>query len=160
MRSVGPGRAGSIRGILLLGWIVIAVPACTGYPGARTDGAPSPGTITAVAAYTAAVHGDTALIDVREPDEIQRGAPDRTAARITYRLDRTRDAQFVDQTLLAVADNRSASVTLVCASGVRSAAARDLLLRHGFTDVKSLDGGFQAWRASRLPSTPQAPSGS
>jgi rhodanese-related sulfurtransferase len=156
MRSVDRARTSLPRTILLLGSIAIAVPACTGDASAPMDDARSSSTITAVAAYTAVMHGDTELIDIREPNEIRQGAPDRAASHITYRLDRSRDARFVDEIVHETGGRRSASITLICATGVRSAAARDLLLQHGFTNVKSLDGGFRAWRAARLPDALQA----
>ncbi len=42
-------------------------------------------------------------------------------------------------------------VLLYCASGRRSAAAREFLIRKGFKDVKDLDGGIQAWTAEGKP---------
>ena len=41
--------------------------------------------------------------------------------------------------------DKSKPVLLYCASGSRSAAAREFLTEHGFTDVMDLDGGIGAW---------------
>jgi rhodanese-related sulfurtransferase len=112
----------------------------------------SPRGVSAAEAHAAAVRGDTFLIDVREPYEIARGAPEGTGAEIPYRLDGSRNDQFVSEVTLAVAGHRLSDITLICARGVRSAAARDLLSRHGFSNVKSLVGGFAAWRSSGMPS--------
>ena len=85
--------------------------------------------ITARDAYTAEVRHQTSLIDVREPYEVRRGAPTGTFARIPYRLDGTGDDQFVAAVIKAVDGNRASDITLICATGVRSAAARDVLIR-------------------------------
>jgi rhodanese-related sulfurtransferase len=110
------------------------------------------GAVSAAEAHAAVVRGDTFLIDVREPFEIARGAPEGTRAEISYRLDGSRNDQFVSEVTRAIAGHRSSDITLICARGVRSAAARDLLSRHGFSNVKSLVGGFAAWRSSGMPS--------
>jgi thiosulfate sulfurtransferase len=150
MRFGASNSTRTLAGIVFFGGIMLALASCS----APLGGPSAPGTITATAAYSAATQGDAILIDVREADEIERGAPEATAARIAYRLDRSRDAKFVDETLMTVASDRTTRIILMCASGVRSAAARDLLLTQGFTDVESLDGGFRSWQASRLPTTP------
>jgi rhodanese-related sulfurtransferase len=42
--------------------------------------------------------------------------------------------------------DRSTSIVMYCASGVRSSVAASLLRRHGFADVSDLRGGVVAWR--------------
>lgn len=111
----------------------------------------NPAVISAPDAYLAAVRGQTLLIDVRESYEIKGGAPAGTLARISYRLDRSRDHAFVAEITGVAAGEKWTNLTLFCATGVRSAAARELLLMNGFTSVKSLAGGFEAWRDSSLP---------
>ena len=155
MWSRSAGYLKALATLAVMGWMAVSVIACSSRPGVRVDGMVPAGTTTAHAAYSAAVHGETTLIDVREPDEILRGAPASTAARIPYRLDGSRNIQFVETVLQTVTANRSANITLICAVGTRSAAARDLLIQHGFIDVKSLEGGFQRWRASGFPSISQ-----
>ncbi len=41
-------------------------------------------------------------------------------------------------------------VLLYCASGRRSANAKDYLIEQGFTDVVDLEGGISAWRSSGM----------
>jgi rhodanese-related sulfurtransferase len=121
-------------------------------PGDQVSSAgPIAGAISAQEALVAMLRGETQLIDVREPFEIRRAAPGWSRARIPYRLDGSRDTEFVTDVLQAVAGNRLSDITLICATGVRSAAARDLLLKHGFTRVRSLTGGFEAWQNGGLP---------
>jgi rhodanese-related sulfurtransferase len=42
-------------------------------------------------------------------------------------------------------------IVLVCRSGSRSATARDRLLKAGFTNVTSMNGGMLAWQDAGLP---------
>lgn len=46
--------------------------------------------------------------------------------------------------------DKSKPVLLYCASGRRSAAARDFLQAQGFSDVMDLQGGVQAWAAAGM----------
>ncbi len=48
---------------------------------------------------------------------------------------------------------RDRPVVVVCRSGNRSQAGRDILLRAGFAAVTSMDGGMRAWRNAGLPVT-------
>jgi rhodanese-related sulfurtransferase len=47
--------------------------------------------------------------------------------------------------------DKSKPVLLYCASGRRSAAAREAMTAAGFTDVKDLEGGITAWRNAGSP---------
>ncbi len=49
--------------------------------------------------------------------------------------------------------DRSAPLTLVCRSGRRSEDARQTLAGKGFTSLKVLNGGVQAWTSSGKPLT-------
>lgn len=42
-------------------------------------------------------------------------------------------------------------IVVVCRSGKRSAEGRDILLEAGFSQVTSMTGGMNAWKASGLP---------
>jgi rhodanese-related sulfurtransferase len=42
-------------------------------------------------------------------------------------------------------------VYTICRSGSRSMAAAKNLVKLGYTDVKSIDGGMRAWVAAGLP---------
>jgi len=46
--------------------------------------------------------------------------------------------------------DKDAPVLLYCASGRRSAAAREAMVAAGFTDVKDLAGGIRAWQQAGL----------
>jgi glyoxylase-like metal-dependent hydrolase (beta-lactamase superfamily II)/rhodanese-related sulfurtransferase len=47
---------------------------------------------------------------------------------------------------------RGSRVTIHCAGGYRSSIAASLLLKHGFTNVEDLIGGFAAWETRAKPS--------
>ena len=47
--------------------------------------------------------------------------------------------------------DRKLPVIVVCQSGMSSRSALKQLQAAGFTEVKNLDGGIQAWKASSLP---------
>lgn len=49
-----------------------------------------------------------------------------------------------------VPDKKTVMV-LYCGGGFRSALAADSLLKMGYTNVISLDGGWRAWQASGMP---------
>ncbi len=44
-----------------------------------------------------------------------------------------------------------AAIVLYCGGGFRSALAADNLQKMGYTNVKSMDGGFRAWREAGFP---------
>ncbi len=52
--------------------------------------------------------------------------------------------------------DRNKLVVVHCKGGYRSSVATSLLRRAGFRDVANLSGGFDAWKAAGLPSTPAA----
>lgn len=47
--------------------------------------------------------------------------------------------------------NRDTRLVLYCGGGFRSALAGDALMRMGYTNVISLDGGWRAWTEAELP---------
>ncbi len=82
------------------------------------------------------------LIDVREPDEQTAGMP--------------RDARplvmgAVEEGIGALVADREREILTVCATGIRSAYARDTLRRMGYKRVASVRGGFVRWCAEGLP---------
>jgi rhodanese-related sulfurtransferase len=82
------------------------------------------------------------FLDVREGDEVQGGTiPGAIALPRGLVEGRAHD-------LLPGLD---LELVLVCARGNRSALAADTLRVMGFTDVRSLAGGFQAWAAAQNP---------
>jgi rhodanese-related sulfurtransferase len=59
--------------------------------------------------------------------------------------------------------NTGAPIVLYCGGGYRSALAADALQKMGYTNVKSMDGGFSAWRDAgntvEVPNTAEAKTG-
>jgi phage shock protein E len=49
---------------------------------------------------------------------------------------------------------RDKKILVVCRSGNRSQAARDVLLNAGYTDVTSMDGGVMTWQQMGFPTVP------
>ena len=88
--------------------------------------------------------GDTLLIDVRDPDEWQEdhipGA--RSFSRGTVELE-----------IEEAAPDLSTPIITHCGGGGRSALTAESLQRMGYTNVKSMAGGFKAWKAAGLPTT-------
>lgn len=86
--------------------------------------------------------GDGALlIDVREPEEIAQGSPT-GALRLSrgwLELQIEREAPDTDRTLL-----------VMCGGGTRSLFAADGLRRLGYSDVRSVSGGFNRWKNEGL----------
>ncbi len=82
------------------------------------------------------------LIDVREPDEVAAGSP-QGAERIVR--------GFLELRVEDSVPDLDKTLVVMCAGGARSLfAARDLQ-ELGYTDVRSLKGGFNAWKGDGLP---------
>ncbi|MFV0526362.1 MAG: molybdopterin-synthase adenylyltransferase MoeB [Acidimicrobiales bacterium] len=77
------------------------------------------------------------LVDVREPDETAQGVVPGSV-------------QIVRGNLEAQVENRipgkDTPIVVMCAGGVRSAFAAKTLTELGYTDVVSMDGGFNRWK--------------
>ena len=82
------------------------------------------------------------LIDVREPDEVGQGSPP-GAARIVR--------GFLELKIESVAPDAQRTLLTLCAGGARSLFAAENLRRLGYRDVRSVAGGFKAWKESGLP---------
>ena len=88
------------------------------------------------------------LIDVREPDEHTQGA-------IPGALWIPRG--FLEARIEKHVADRAAPIVLYCASGNRSLFGARSLAELGYTNVRSLAGGFTAWKRAGLPwETPAA----
>lgn len=80
------------------------------------------------------------ILDVREPDEWN-------------------EAHIAGATLIPLGElasraselPRDQEIVVVCRSGNRSAQARDILLNDGFTEVTSMAGGLNQWKAAGYP---------
>ncbi|HXJ20084.1 MAG TPA: molybdopterin-synthase adenylyltransferase MoeB [Polyangia bacterium] len=82
------------------------------------------------------------LVDVREKDEWTEGYI--PGARWIPR-------GFLELRIEDQVPERSAEIVLYCAGGTRSALAARALGELGYTNVKSLAGGFSAWKRAGLP---------
>lgn len=87
------------------------------------------------------------LVDVREDSEWQRGRLPGAAHIGKGVIERDIEKNIPDT---------SAEIVLYCGGGYRSALAADALQRMGYTNVKSMDGGYSGWLESggRIEGTP------
>ena len=82
------------------------------------------------------------LLDVREPDEHDQGAVPGSIHIVRGQLESNIEARVPD---------KSAPLVVMCAGGVRSAFAAKTLAELGYTDVVSMDGGFNRWKDEGRP---------
>lgn len=82
------------------------------------------------------------LIDVREESEFAAGH----AAGSTHL-----GKGIIERDIESKVPNKDARLVLYCGGGYRSALAGDALMKMGYTDVISLDGGWRAWTGAGLP---------
>jgi molybdopterin/thiamine biosynthesis adenylyltransferase/rhodanese-related sulfurtransferase len=82
------------------------------------------------------------LVDVREADEIAQGS-----APGALRLGRG----FLELRIEDAVPEAETTILTMCAGGVRSLLAADDLRRLGYTDVRSVRGGFNRWKTDGLP---------
>ena len=85
--------------------------------------------------------GSASIVDVREESEWEQGHLPR-AQHVSK--------SYIEQQIEAAAPDREAPVILYCAGGIRSLFAAQTLADMGYTDVKSMKGGFQAWKGAGL----------
>ncbi|MGN8157895.1 molybdopterin-synthase adenylyltransferase MoeB [Salinisphaera sp. RV14] len=81
------------------------------------------------------------LVDIREADEIAQGTP--VGARPLGR-------GFLEMRLESEGAAADDTILLLCASGSRSLLAAEQLHQLGYTDVRSVAGGFDAWKDAGL----------
>ena len=90
---------------------------------------------------TSAPAAAPAIVDVREASEWEQGhVPG--AIHISK--------GYIEQQIEAAAPDRDGPVILYCAGGVRSLFAGQTLQAMGYTNVRSMAGGFQAWKTNGL----------
>ena len=80
---------------------------------------------------------NTVFLDVREPDEFEQGAIPGALYIPRGHLEAQVESRILD---------KSVPVVVFCAGGVRSAFAAKTLSDLGYTDVVSMDGGFNRWK--------------
>jgi molybdopterin/thiamine biosynthesis adenylyltransferase/rhodanese-related sulfurtransferase len=82
------------------------------------------------------------LVDVREPDEVAQGSP-AAATRLVR--------GFLELRIEALVADKARTVLVMCAGGARSLFAAENLTQIGYTDVRSVAGGFDRWKQEGLP---------
>jgi molybdopterin/thiamine biosynthesis adenylyltransferase len=85
----------------------------------------------------AAIEGGAILVDVREPDETAQGVVPGSIQIVRGNLEAQVEGRIPD---------KDAELVVMCAGGVRSAFAAKTLAELGYTNVTSMDGGFNRWK--------------
>ena len=93
--------------------------------------------IDTAAAQKRIEEGNVVVLDVREPDEYEQGALPNALHIPRGHLEAQIEGRAVD---------RSQTIVVYCAGGVRSAFAAQTLQELGYTDVLSVAGGFGKWK--------------
>lgn len=86
--------------------------------------------------------GGAVLVDVRERDEVAQGSP-----KGALRLGRG----FLELKIEDAVPDLGHTVLVMCAGGVRSLFAAEGLRRMGYSDVRSVAGGFNNWKNKGMP---------
>ncbi len=137
--------AAAVVGFLLLLGAVFILP--------RNEAAPTPSTsaasqnlppfVSVQEAYALYQQPDVFFLDVREPFEWDAiHIPNTTLIPLGQLARRVNEVP------------RDKKIVVVCRSGNRSQEGRDILKRAGFSDVTSMNGGVNAWRALGFPTVP------
>lgn len=100
--------------------------------------------ISPVEAASKSKNGEAVIVDVREKDEWdEEHIPDAVhMSRGTIELD-------IEEKV----PDTNATIICHCGGGGRSALAAETLQKMGYKNVRSMAGGFKAWRAAGLPTT-------
>lgn len=123
----------------VLEWILIGVAVLAAVVLLYNRFAPQPGEISVEQAASLREQG-AFMLDVREPSEWQEfHMPGATLIPLGELPSRLSEIP-TDRTIV-----------VVCRSGNRSQAGRDILLEAGFKDVTSMAGGMNEWRSLGLP---------
>ncbi len=77
------------------------------------------------------------ILDIREPDEVDQGVIPGAVTIVRGNLEAQVENRIPD---------KSTPIVVHCAGGVRSAFAAKSLAELGYTDVVSMDGGFNKWK--------------
>lgn len=102
--------------------------------------------------------GEVALVDVRTPPEWAKSGVAEGAAQIAMQ-----DPKLGARLLAVLEGDPTRPIALICATGMRSRAVAEAMLRHGFTNVYSVKGGLfgsaesAGWIRSGLPVVPAKP---
>ena len=88
--------------------------------------------------------GQAAIVDVREKDEWDEEHIPNAVHMSRGLLELEIEDQFPDRNVMIICH---------CGGGGRSALAAESLQKMGYKNVRSLAGGFKAWKAGGLPTT-------
>jgi len=88
--------------------------------------------------------GEAVIVDVRDKDEWDEG-------HIPGALHMSRGTIELD--IEEKVPETNAMIICHCGGGGRSALATESLQKMGYKNVRSMAGGFKAWKAARLPTT-------
>ena len=102
--------------------------------------------IAPAAALNEIQRGQAMLVDTRKPFERRKVFAAGTCAAIPYIMTGERDDEYIADVLTAVKGDRHAPIILISRFGMRAAKAQQVLEANGFTDVRSVEGGFEALR--------------
>lgn len=91
------------------------------------------------------IGGPVLMLDVREPGEVREGHLPGALNVPRGLLEAKADLQFPHREPRL--EDRGQAVVIYCASGVRSLLAAATLQEMGFENVRSMAGGFAAWKA-------------
>ena len=58
---------------------------------------------------------------------------------------------IIERDIEAAVPDKNATIVLYCGGGYRSALAADALMKMGYSNPVSLDGGWRAWQEAKLP---------
>ncbi len=94
-------------------------------------------TETDPAGAEAAIAEGATLLDVREPDETAQGVVPESVLIVRGNLEAQVESRI---------PNKDTELVVMCAGGVRSAFAAKTLADLGYTNVASMDGGFNRWK--------------
>ena len=167
----------SVRG-LLLGWLVMALALAGCAPAAAPTAAPTSAPAATAVVEPTAVPAAPALDLAQVLDTYLAGLPDgfggikpdalkeQMAAAAPFLVDVREPKELTDNGYIEGAINlpirtltqnldklpaKDAAIVVYCAVGHRGALALETLQLLGYTNVKSLSGGFNAWKAANLP---------
>ncbi|HJX98286.1 MAG TPA: rhodanese-like domain-containing protein [Chthoniobacterales bacterium] len=96
------------------------------------------------AAQKAKSSSDTVIVDVREKDEFDESHIPNAVHMSRGMVELEVEEKFPD---------RNTTIICHCGGGGRSALAAESLQKMGYKNIKSMAGGFKAWKAAGLPTT-------
>ena len=122
--------------LLAVGWLTIA-------PRVLGGETPASAPIAAPAASAQLSTGELGVVDVRGPGEWASTGVPRGAAEVSlFARPGTINDNFIDRVLAAVGGDKSTPIATICATGVRSSMASDILRKNGFTEVYDIAEGM------------------